>query len=42
MVPSFVHFTEGDTLEVDESLFNDLGDLSLDDEDDDDDPDYVP
>jgi len=33
---------EGDTLEVDESLFNDLGDLSLDDEDDDDDPDYVP
>jgi len=33
---------EGDTLEVDESLFENLGDLDLDDEDDDDDPDYVP
>jgi len=34
--------TEGDTLEVDESLFDDMGDLDLDDDDDDDDPDYVP
>ncbi|GFO36368.1 RWD domain-containing protein 1 [Plakobranchus ocellatus] len=37
---------EGDTLEVDESLFENMGDLELDDEDDDDDddddPDYKP
>ncbi|XP_059145755.1 RWD domain-containing protein 1-like [Physella acuta] len=34
---------EGDTLEVDESLFDDMGELDLeDDDDDDDDPDYKP
>ncbi|KAK0052888.1 RWD domain-containing protein 1 [Biomphalaria glabrata] len=36
---------EGDTLEVDESLFDNMGDLDLeddDDDDDDDDPDYQP
>lgn len=36
---------EGDTLEVDESLFENMGDLDLDDDfddDDDDDPDYTP
>lgn len=34
---------EGDTLEVDESLFENMGDLELeDDDDDDDDPDYKP
>lgn len=38
---------EGDTLEVDESLFENMGDLDLDDDfddddDDDDDPDYNP
>jgi len=33
---------EGDTLDVDESLFDDIGDLDLDDDDDDDDPDYEP
>lgn len=34
---------EGDTLEVDESLFENMGDLELDDEDDEsDDPDYKP
>ena len=34
---------EGDSVEVDESLFEDMGDLDLDEADDDeDDPDYVP
>ncbi|XP_059177503.1 RWD domain-containing protein 1-like [Physella acuta] len=32
----------GDTLEVDESLFVDMGELDLEDDDDDDDPDYKP
>lgn len=35
-------YTEGDTLEVDESLFDDMGELDLEDEDDNDDPDYKP
>ena len=43
---SFDIFPEGDSVEVDESLFEDMEDLDLDedldDDDDDDDPDYVP